>query len=69
MTIPEIFTQLAGLAGVPNYDYEKANNSLSTVHGHDWWVSEVIDDDMSYRLFCECEKGIIYDLSINISRH
>ncbi len=66
--IDEVFTELAALAGFNDYDYDKAVNDMIPMGYKSLSLSSVNFDDMAYKLYCEHDRGCVYDLGINISR-
>lgn len=66
--IDEVFTELAALAGINDYDYDKAVNDMIPMGYKSLSLSSVNFDDMAYKLYCEHDRGCVYDLGCNISR-
>ena len=66
--IDEVFTERAALAGINDYDYDKAVNDMITMGCKSLSLSSVNFDDMAYKLYCEHDRGCVYDLGCNISR-
>ena len=60
--------QLAALAGINDYDYNKADYSIIPLVHRSLSLSGVKSDDITYKLYCEHERGCVYDLGININR-
>ncbi len=68
--IDEVFTELAKLAGINDYDYDKAENDIIHLGNGkmSMSVSGVKSDDIAYKLYSEHNSGCVYSLGCNINR-